>query len=194
MFYRYNLFSHYKGFTGKASLFLASFFTVGLFRPAPGTWGSAAASLVCWYLFTQTSQTHWYTNLLFWAVVQFFVGWLCTWALKRQDGKEDPSYVVIDETAAVFFVNGIIYFYIGLDHSYYTELIGYITFVNFLFFRFDDIIKVGLTAWADCLNTPLGVMLDDIFAALTTIAKSIILLLVLSYFGWDESIRNFLVA
>ena len=75
------------------SRLIATFFYVGLLRPAPGTWGSLAAIPAAWGL-------HWLGGfpLVFTAtVVVFALGWWATVEATRGKDDHDPSEIVIDE-------------------------------------------------------------------------------------------------
>ena len=132
---------------------------LGLLRPAPGTWASAAALaagvVIDRYLGTPVLalMTIAVTALGFWA---------CAKAL--QPG-QDPGEVVIDEVAgqwltllfpaAAFWFNG---------HEGWLPWPAYIS--AFLFFRLFDIWKPWIIGRADRRDDPAGVMLDDLYAGL----------------------------
>ncbi len=141
---------------------IATLFGVGNLRPAPGTWGSAAAVPLAWGLHGLGGFP------LFGAatVGVFFLGW---WAIARATAGQadhDPSEIVIDEVAgqwlALWPLSAGLWF-AGAD----PWLFPYPGWVGgFLLFRLFDIWKPGPIGWADRMHTPLGVMLDDVIAGL----------------------------
>jgi phosphatidylglycerophosphatase A len=144
------------------SKLIATFFYIGLIRPAPGTWGSAAAIPVGYLIHVAGG----FPALLIATVAVFSIGW---WATSEETkGKEnhDPSEIVIDEVAgqwiALLPVSGGLWF-AGVD----PWLFPYPCWVTaFLMFRLFDIWKPGPVGWADRKSTALGVMLDDVIAGL----------------------------
>lgn len=124
---------------------------VGLLPAAPGTWGSLAALPFAWML--QTWVGPW--GLAAGVAVVFALG---LWSVGRVAGGpagDDPGAVVIDEVAGqwltLLFVPPHLMLYLG----------------GFLLFRLADILKPWPVSWADrAVKGALGVMLDDILAAL----------------------------
>jgi len=130
---------------------LCSWFGAGWLKPAPGTWGSAAALPVAW--------------LLWWlggpiavgiaAVAVFLIGWWASERIVRADGLEDPSWVVIDEVAGQWLT-------LLLTPP---SIIGYLA--GFALFRLFDIWKPWPVSWADQkIKGGLGIMLDDVIAGI----------------------------
>ncbi|MCI2398273.1 phosphatidylglycerophosphatase A [Aliiroseovarius subalbicans] len=142
--------------------FIATFGYVGLLKPAPGTWGSAAAIPAAWLI-------HWgfgFPGLIVATVVVYYVGWYATAQYTKGTGIHDPSEVVIDEVAGMFIallpLSGGLW-HAGVDpHIFpYPGWIG-----AFLAFRLFDIWKPGPVGWADRKPGAHGVMLDDVIAGL----------------------------
>ena len=130
---------------------LCSWFGAGWMKPAPGTWGSAAALPLGWLLWRLGGHP----ALAGAMAIVFFVGWWASERIVRADGLEDPSWVVIDEVAgqwmALLFTP--------------PSLIGYA--LGFALFRLFDIWKPWPVSWADSrIKGGLGIMLDDILAGL----------------------------
>ena len=133
-----------------------SWFGLGLLGRAPGTLGSLgamplAAALVLtggpWTLFAG-------------AVLVFFLGWRLT-VLHLRDVTEikDPQWIVIDEVAAQWAVLATLPFSLPWFAA------------GFVAFRFFDIVKPWPVSWADRkIGGGLGVMFDDVLAALYAIA------------------------
>ena len=122
---------------------IASLGGVGVLKPAPGTWGSAA-------------------------VLPLVLGgpWLCLaaaaaltvaglWAVSRlHERDEDPPWVVIDEAAGQLIALSAI----ANDPSLFEVAVA------FLLFRGLDVVKPGPVGWADRQPGAWGVMLDDLVA------------------------------
>jgi phosphatidylglycerophosphatase A len=134
---------------------LCSWFGAGWIRPAPGTWGSAAALPFGWLLWWLGGPP----ALAIAAGVVFLIGWWASERIVRMDGLEDPSWVVIDEVAGQWLT-------LLLTPP---SLIGYA--VGFALFRLFDIWKPWPVSWADSqIKGGLGIMLDDILAGLMALA------------------------
>lgn len=140
---------------------IATFFYVGLLRPAPGTWGSLAALPVAYALYMLGGVP----LFLIATVAVFVLGW---WATAREtEGKDDkdPSEIVIDEVAGQWIA--LAPALIGADMNGADVLAlwpGWVT--AFLAFRLFDIWKPGPVGWADRRGGPMGVMLDDVIAGI----------------------------
>ena len=129
---------------------ICTFFGAGLAPYAPGTMGSLAALPTAWLI-----ESTFGSNGLY--VATFLVFILGIWATNHyltQTGKEDPSEVVIDEVAGQWLT----LCFVPQEWLLYT--------LAFLAFRLFDITKPWPVSWADKrLKGGLGVMLDDILAA-----------------------------
>lgn len=127
----------------------ASFFGIGLLRPAPGTWGSAAALLPGWFLL-QFGGT---AALALAIVLVTLAGWWACSEIGRRGGVSDPPGVVIDEVAGQW----IALLPAALDPLHFA--------IAFIAFRVFDITKPFPARWIDRrMKTGLGAMLDDIVA------------------------------
>ena len=131
----------------KPSHILATFFGIGLLRPAPGTWGSLVASLL-WYFF---EFLHSYNFI----ILPTFI--LCSWlvCIKADQDSEskDNSLIVIDEVAGMLIALS----FIAHDAILY--------FLTFLLFRLFDILKPWPISWVDRnIKGGLGILLDDLIA------------------------------
>ncbi|OAN81153.1 phosphatidylglycerophosphatase A [Jannaschia sp. EhC01] len=131
---------------------------VGLLRPAPGTWGSAAGLLLgiflhmaggFWLLLAATVAV---TALGYWAV-----------AAEVGDSSDDPSEIVIDEVAGQWVALWPVSFGASMMGADILALYpGLIT--AFIAFRVFDIFKPGPVGWADKQHGAFGIMADDIIA------------------------------
>jgi phosphatidylglycerophosphatase A len=141
------------------SKFWATFFYVGLLRPAPGTWGSAAAVIAAWGII----EWRGYIGLAVLTLIMFVLGWAVTAMETKGKDDHDPSEIVIDEVVGQWIA--LLPVAVGLSHSgasFWTLWPGVVT--AFLAFRAFDILKPGPVGWADRKEGPLGVMLDDVIA------------------------------
>jgi phosphatidylglycerophosphatase A len=136
-------------------------FGLGLLRPAPGTWGSAAAVLLGLVIYRYAGfpvlllATLAATALGFWAVSQELA--------TRPD--EDPAEFVIDEVAGQWLAllfPAAAFWWRGFE--------GWLPWpapvAALLFFRLFDIWKPWLVGRADAIPGAKGVMLDDLWAGL----------------------------
>ena len=144
------------------SRLIATFFYVGLLRPASGTWGSAAAVALGLVLHglggfpLLAMATIAATGWGFWAVER---------ELRDRPG-EDPSEIVIDEVAGqwiALLAPSFGFWMMGLDNWNfpYPGWVG-----AFLLFRLFDIWKPWLVGRADARHDAAGVMIDDLWAGL----------------------------
>lgn len=141
------------------SKFWATFFYIGLLRPAPGTWGSAAAVLAAWGIFEWQGAF----GLAALTVMMFAVGYVVTDMETRGKDDHDPSEIVIDEVVGQWIA--LLPVAIGAGHagvSFWALWPGVVT--AFIAFRLFDIWKPGPVGWADRKHGPMGVMLDDVIA------------------------------
>ena len=133
----------------KPSHLFATWFGVGLIRPAPGTWGSLAA-LLLWY-FAEFLHSSIYIIL---PIFILFSWLICSQASQDSDAK-DHSSIVIDEVAGMLVALSFV------AH----ELIIYLW--AFLLFRLFDIWKPWPISLADKnVEGGLGILLDDLIAGL----------------------------
>ena len=118
---------------------------------APGTWGSLFTLPFAWIIALQWGIF----GLLLAAAITFAVGIWSTSVFLAASTHKDPGAIVIDETAGQFLCLAAV----PLDAWWYAA--------GFFAFRLTDIIKPWPASWADrSLPGALGVMTDDIFAAL----------------------------
>lgn len=138
--------------------FLATWFGAGLLPFAPGTWGTLAALPFVWALHVLGG----FPLLAAATVAVFLLGW---WLAGRLTGpgNPDPSEFVLDEVAGIWLTFWPVSFGAQMMGADITRLWpGWVA--AFLAFRLFDIWKPGPVRWADRLESPLGVMLDDILA------------------------------
>lgn len=146
------------------SKWIATFFGVGLIPFAPGTFGSLAA-LPVWYLLTSLGG---WPLVVLGVIIVYVSGVWATGVETLGSSNHDPSEIVIDEVAGQWLA--LLPLSLGLGVS---GIAGAV--LAFALFRFFDITKPGPVGWADRLNTPTGVMLDDVIAGLVS---AIVLILI----------------
>ena len=141
---------------------ITSFFYVGLIPVAPGTFGSLAAIPAAFALHAVGG----FPLLLAGCALAFGVGWWATALFTAASGNPDPSEVVIDEVVgqwiALMPLSAGLWFAGAEAGVFWRAWPGWVG--AFLMFRLFDIWKPLVVGWADRLHTPLGVMLDDVFA------------------------------
>jgi len=131
----------------KPSHLLATFFGIGLLKPAPGTWGSLAAVLLWYFL----DFLHSYTYIILPAFILF--SWLVCNKADQDSESKDNSFIVIDEVAGMIVALSFI------SH----DVILYL--FTFLLFRIFDIFKPWPISWVDKnIKGGLGILLDDLIA------------------------------
>lgn len=140
---------------------LGTWFGTGLLPWVPGTWGSLAAVVIAWPIH------HWAGPLALIAAggAAFAVGWWCSARYMRAGEIKDPGEIVIDEVAAQWLVLAL-----AAPGELWTYLAG------FVLFRAFDIAKPWPAGWVDRrIGGGIGVMLDDVFAAVYAGALLILL-------------------
>lgn len=147
----------------KLTRLIATVGGVGLLRPAPGTWGSAAAvvgglAIDRWLGFPAlVAATIAVTALGFRAV-----------AAEVSDAEDkDPGEIVIDEVAGQWIAllfPAAAFWQRGMDNWASEAWPGWLA--AFVFFRLFDIWKPGPVGRADRRGDAPGVMLDDLWAGL----------------------------
>lgn len=143
-----------------AARFVATVGGTGHLPRAPGTWGSLIALPLA-------NLLHWIGSFPLLAIATIAVTILGYWSVSvASRGTTDPdaSEYVIDEVAGQWIAlwplsGGLWYAGSALDVFPWPGVVG-----AFVFFRLFDILKPPPVGWADRMKTPLGVMLDDIFA------------------------------
>lgn len=114
---------------------------------APGTWGSAAGTLLALALHR--------FPIVYFAVflIIFVIGGRASGRVERECGVKDPSYVIIDEFASMF----IVFAFVPINPVY--------VILGFVFFRFFDIVKPPPIKSLEKISGGWGIMLDDALAA-----------------------------
>ena len=135
--------------------FWLSLLGVGFLKPGPGTWGSTAATFIWW---TSLSEFGMGLQLCIFFLFTFVSTWICSDFL-RDSGLGDESWIVVDEFAAMLFI----LVFIPRDL--------FLVLFSLLLFRLFDIWKPWLVGLVDRkIHGGVGVMLDDLIAALFVLA------------------------
>lgn len=136
---------------------IATFFGAGLGKPGPGTWGSAAATLI----FTAAVALHageqaMLIGTLTGIALAIILGVPAATVAARESGRKDPGFVVIDEVAGVG---------IALLGAVYRPDWQHIA-AAFLLFRIFDIWKPFPVRQLEKLPEGWGIVFDDVAAGL----------------------------
>ncbi|HQU66569.1 MAG TPA: phosphatidylglycerophosphatase A [Albidovulum sp.] len=142
---------------------IATLFGIGLLRPAPGTWGSAAA------IFLGVAIDHFlgFPALVVATLLVIPLGYWATAATVAASDDKDPSEIVIDEVAGQWIAlifPAAAFWWRGMEDWWLAAYPGWVA--AFLFFRLFDIWKPGPAGRADRKHTAAGTMEDDIWAGL----------------------------
>ena len=133
----------------KPTHLLATWFGIGLFRPAPGTWGSLAGALL-WFFLPNAHTWIWLILPLF-----ILLSWYVCAAVNKDSDSEDHSSIVIDEVAGMLVALAFV------PHS----ALAY--FGAFVLFRLFDIWKPWPISWGDKnIQGGWGILFDDMLAGL----------------------------
>lgn len=135
------------------SKLLASWFFTGYFPKGSGTVGSLAAFVI--FLFPSMNDP---MRLSIAFLIVFILGTYATIPMMKRYGG-DPSVVVVDEVVGQWFTIMIVM------SAGYWKLNLICCAVTFICFRGFDILKLQPAKYFDRKHTALGVMLDDIVAA-----------------------------
>jgi phosphatidylglycerophosphatase A len=137
---------------------VATFFGVGLLRPGPGTWGSAATVLL-WWLVAHWIAPGWQAlAAIALAALAVAVGIPAATQVCRASGLKDPQFVVIDEVAGQFIT------LIAAPVAWKSLLLGFILFRGF------DIVKPPPVRQLEHLPEGFGIVIDDVAAGLYALA------------------------
>ncbi len=140
---------------------ITTFFGVGRLRPAPGTWGSAAAVALAVLVYQLGAPWLIPVGMVAATLAGF---WAVPRAIADSDNK-DPSEIVIDEVAGQLLA--MCFTAIPLARHGISMLDAWPAFVvPFLLFRLFDITKPWVIGRADRRGDAVGVMLDDLWAGL----------------------------
>ncbi|MFW6159679.1 MAG: phosphatidylglycerophosphatase A [Acidobacteriota bacterium] len=129
---------------------ISTFFGIGYFPLAPGTLISLAAVLVYKFFLFRLSTVYFLVMLVF----IFFIGVWASSIVSQVSQKDDPRFIVIDETLGQLLI------LFKLNPQWPLLLAA------FFFFRVFDIIKPFPIKKVENFPAGWGIMLDDLVAAL----------------------------
>jgi phosphatidylglycerophosphatase A len=144
---------------------IATFFGSGLLKPAPGTWGSLAATLL-WAALAMGAHAPSATVL-----IALIAGILLSIALgvpaatiaARESGRKDPGFVVVDEVAGQWIA------LLGSPADWKHGLIALVLF------RLFDITKPWPARQLEALPEGWGIVFDDVAAGLYALGVAALL-------------------
>ena len=136
--------------------------------PAPGTWGSAAGLLWWWLVVDKVVRPHGLGHQVAFCALSVLAAVFLCGAAAAILGRKDPQEVVLDEAACMPLV------FIGLQFPPGRQLLWVL--VGFALFRFLDIAKPLGIRRLQALPSGLGIVADDLAAAL--VANAVLRLLV----------------
>ena len=146
--------------------YFVTLFGIGFFPTAPGTLGSIFAIFV-WYLsITLLNISFFY--LVF--VLVFFIAFKSVEIYLKNECKDDPSEVIIDE-----FIGQSIPLLFLINFNLYEVLLA------FCAFRFFDITKIYPINRAEKMSGAKGVIIDDIIAGIYSLIIIMFYKIILSF-------------
>ncbi|NLE65567.1 MAG: phosphatidylglycerophosphatase A [Elusimicrobia bacterium] len=129
---------------------VSTFFLAGRFPVAPGTFTSALALILAFWLHGNTASYFLVTA----GVIA--LGFLFSGEEERDSGRKDPGHIVIDEVAGIF----ISFFFVPFSWS--------VAITGFFLFRAFDMFKVPPADRFEKMGGSWGIMADDIMAGIYT--------------------------
>ncbi|MDP8052274.1 phosphatidylglycerophosphatase A [Pasteurella atlantica] len=141
-------------------------FGSGLIKPAPGTWGTLVGMIFAILLWNLTASPLFFMIL---TVISFILGCYICEKTSQDLGIHDDGRIVWDEIVAIFLIFAFLPQY---DYIFYG--------LTFIVFRFFDIVKpYPIKQFDQTLKGGLGIMVDDILAAVYSLVTLYILHFVL---------------
>lgn len=147
----------------RAARQIATLFGIGRIRPAPGTWGSAAAVA----LGVAIDHALGFPALVLATLLVIPLGYRAVAGAVAGSADKDPSEIVIDEVAGQWIAllfPAAAFWSRGMEDWALAAWPGWVA--PFLFFRLFDIWKPGPAGRADRKGTAAGTMEDDLWAGL----------------------------
>jgi phosphatidylglycerophosphatase A len=142
---------------------------VGLLKPAPGTWGSLAATLL-WLAAVYSlhpAPLVLGAGTIAAALLAILIGIPAATIVARESGRQDPQHVVIDEVAGQWIALTAVAF---ASHTRWEHAV-----FAFALFRLFDITKPPPARQLERLHGGLGIVLDDVAAGLYALLGSLLI-------------------
>jgi phosphatidylglycerophosphatase A len=133
---------------------VATFFGIGHLRPGPGTWASAATTLLWAALAGRLSPSVRTPAAIGLAILVLLIGIPAATRVSRSTGIKDPQFVVIDEVA------GQLVALVAAPFAWKSFLAG------FILFRAFDILKPPPVRQLEAIPEGAGIVFDDVAAGL----------------------------
>lgn len=147
---------------------LGTWFGVGLLPAMPGSWASLAALPCAWVIHAEYGRI----GLAAAIVIIFAVGCWAAELIAKASAAKDPAMIVVDEVAGQWLVLSTVP----------CDLVSYL--LAFIMFRIFDIWKPWPVHWVDRhMRGGLGIMLDDLLAAVYAGLVLLVLLTIGGAFG-----------
>ncbi len=161
---------------------IATLGPIGNFKPAPGTWGTVAG--IIWF-----SIAYWNLNLLgtlVFSAVSIYLAIQICWEAENRLKMRDPGKIVLDEFVAIPLC------FIGTPQLLHSDFAWVVVLLVFLFFRLFDIWKPFGIKKLQNYPGGIGVVVDDLAAALLTAAVLYLLAFFAvsaGYIGYIETLQ-----
>lgn len=153
---------------------LATLGPIGNIRHAPGTWGSFAGLI--WF-----SVAYWslnYLAVLLFSFLSLYLAVQICWEAENRMGSRDPGRIVLDEFVVIPLC------FMGLQKLLHSEISWLVVLVGFLVFRLFDVLKpFGIKRLQDYPGG-IGVVADDLAAAVLTSIVIHFLVIIAYYQGF----------
>lgn len=160
---------------------VATGFGSGYLKPAPGTWGSAAAALAWLAMRRATFRLPGGGPLEGWLWYGILPAMGLTWiairaseAVVAETGEKDPSYIVADEWAGIWIA--LIPLWLLVPFNGPVPLLDVRSLAPFLLFRLFDVWKPGVVHDLQSLPGGRGIVMDDVLAGIYAAVGTALLL------------------
>ncbi len=160
---------------------IATVFGIGKIPFMPGTFGALIAALEFTIYLKLVGLTLIFPYLIH-ICIFLLLGVVAAHYYCKNTDNEDPSEVVIDEYVGQYIAQIICFIFC----SFYIEKLAtsyLLIIISFLFFRLFDIGKIGIVGYCDKnIKGAVGIILDDVVAAIIASAFAIISLILINLF------------
>lgn len=147
---------------------LATGFGSGYLKPAPGTWGTLAGLMAWLALVLIMGRSTWAFAPLALLAAPVVLTLVAVWAsdqVVKECGQKDPSFIVVDEWAGIWFALTPLLFTVTVQPQPWLLWVARLV-APFMLFRLFDIWKPGVVDRAQHLPGGWGVVMDDVLAGI----------------------------